>query len=195
MCDFGKNKYHSNFPHRNEHKYFFQTGINMFSFIQIFSDFRMRNASCPVSPIRSPLLQPRSPKRTSGRVSPPPISSPTTSSSSTPRTCSYGFVSSKQLMQSYMHKGHGSKLKSSNYVQANGSNHFESKCGHHHMKHDGSFAFRECQKSDSDTQSIPILRTTNRNTGGGDPYDFPAVVGSTPSQKKKDHIKTKTCRI
>ncbi|CAL1401010.1 unnamed protein product [Linum trigynum] len=56
-----------------------------------FSDFHAprNNLSCPVSPIGSPLLYPRSPQQqhVSGRISPSPISSPhTASGSSTPLT-------------------------------------------------------------------------------------------------------------
>ncbi|CAA0834360.1 Mitogen-activated protein kinase kinase kinase YODA [Striga hermonthica] len=40
-----------------------------------------RNISCPVSPIGSPLLRPRSPRQPNGMVSPSPISSPRTTSS------------------------------------------------------------------------------------------------------------------
>lgn len=53
-----------------------------------FSDAHTpRNLSCPVSPIGSPHLHPRSPQHLSGRMSPSPISSPhTASGSSTPLT-------------------------------------------------------------------------------------------------------------
>ncbi|KAL8050875.1 hypothetical protein ABFX02_06G108300 [Erythranthe guttata] len=52
-----------------------------------------RNISCPVSPIGSPLLHPRSPQHLSGRMSPSPISSPrTTSGSSTPLSGGIGTI-------------------------------------------------------------------------------------------------------
>lgn len=52
-----------------------------------------RNISCPVSPVGSPLLHPRSPHHLSGRMSPSPISSPrTTSGSSTPLTGGIGAI-------------------------------------------------------------------------------------------------------
>ncbi|XP_073064308.1 mitogen-activated protein kinase kinase kinase YODA-like [Primulina eburnea] len=58
-----------------------------------------RNISCPVSPIGSPLLHPRSPKHPSGRMSPSPISSPlTTSGSSTPLTGGMGAIPYNQPM-------------------------------------------------------------------------------------------------
>ncbi|XP_051121223.1 mitogen-activated protein kinase kinase kinase YODA-like [Andrographis paniculata] len=58
------------------------------------SDIYMsRNISCPVSPVGSPLLHPRSPQHLSGRMSPSPMSSPrTTSGSSTPLTGGIGAV-------------------------------------------------------------------------------------------------------
>ncbi|KAM7504779.1 hypothetical protein LguiB_003683 [Lonicera macranthoides] len=52
-----------------------------------------RNVSCPVSPIGSPLLHPRSPQHSNGRMSPSPISSPrTTSGSSSPLTSGSGAI-------------------------------------------------------------------------------------------------------
>lgn len=53
----------------------------------IASDVHMRNISCPVSPIGSPLLFSSSPQHINGRMSPSPISSPRTmSGASTPLT-------------------------------------------------------------------------------------------------------------
>ncbi|XP_020587613.1 mitogen-activated protein kinase kinase kinase YODA isoform X2 [Phalaenopsis equestris] len=53
----------------------------------IASDVHMRNMSCPVSPIGSPLLFSSSPQHINGRMSPSPISSPRTmSGASTPLT-------------------------------------------------------------------------------------------------------------
>ncbi|KAI3458128.1 hypothetical protein Pfo_014791 [Paulownia fortunei] len=53
-----------------------------------------RNISCPVSPVGSPLLCPRSPQHLSGRMSPSPMSSPrTTSGASTPLTGGIGAIS------------------------------------------------------------------------------------------------------
>ncbi|KAL7108369.1 hypothetical protein ACP275_06G108200 [Erythranthe tilingii] len=55
--------------------------------------YTSRNISCPVSPIGSPLLHPRSPQHLSGRMSPSPISSPrTTSGSSTPLSGGIGTI-------------------------------------------------------------------------------------------------------
>lgn len=60
----------------------------------ISSDIHIpRNVSCPVSPIGSPLLHPRSPQHSNGRMSPSPISSPrTTSGSSSPLTSGSGAI-------------------------------------------------------------------------------------------------------
>lgn len=64
------------------------------SILVSYSDIYIpRNISCPVSPIGSPLLQPRSPQQLNGRMSPSPISSPrTTSGSSTPLTGTGGAI-------------------------------------------------------------------------------------------------------
>ncbi|XP_073016276.1 mitogen-activated protein kinase kinase kinase YODA-like isoform X1 [Primulina eburnea] len=51
-----------------------------------------RNISCPVSPVGSPLLHPRSPQHMNGRMSPSPLSSPFTSGSSTPLTGGIGAI-------------------------------------------------------------------------------------------------------
>ncbi|KAL6182213.1 hypothetical protein ACLB2K_043636 [Fragaria x ananassa] len=67
-----------------------------------------RNVSCPVSPIGSPLLHPRSPQHVSGRRSPSPISSPRiTSSASTPLTGGGGAIHFQHLKQptTYLNEG------------------------------------------------------------------------------------------
>lgn len=66
--------------------------------------------SCPVSPLGSPLLQPRSPQRMNGRLSPPPILSPRAiSGSSTPLTGGYGTIPIHQQIHkqpaAYLHEG------------------------------------------------------------------------------------------
>ncbi|KAL6581500.1 hypothetical protein OROMI_007423 [Orobanche minor] len=58
-----------------------------------------KNISCPVSPIGSPLLRPRSPQYLSGRMSPSPISSPrATSGSSTPLTSAIPFHNQQPVL-------------------------------------------------------------------------------------------------
>ncbi|CAI9092263.1 OLC1v1027457C1 [Oldenlandia corymbosa var. corymbosa] len=72
-----------------------------------------RNISCPVSPIGSPLLHPRSPPHLNGRMSPSPISSPrATSGSSTPLSGGAGAIPFQQLSQSsYLQEGFGNMHK------------------------------------------------------------------------------------
>ncbi|KAL2920714.1 Mitogen-activated protein kinase kinase kinase YODA [Bienertia sinuspersici] len=84
-----------------------------------------RNISCPVSPIGSPLLHPRSPQHLNGMMSPSPISSPhTTSGSSTPLTGGNGAIPFHHSQQSlYMHEGFGALPKSPNSVFLNGPYH------------------------------------------------------------------------
>lgn len=81
-----------------------------------------RNISCPVSPIGSPLLHPRSPQHLNGMMSPSPISSPrTTSGSSTPLTGGSGAIPFHHSQQSlYMQEGFGALPKSPNSVFLNG---------------------------------------------------------------------------
>nr|GMD02261.1 mitogen-activated protein kinase kinase kinase YODA-like [Ipomoea batatas] len=59
-----------------------------------YSDIHIpRNVSCPVSPMGSPLIHPRSPQHLNGRMSPSPISSPlNTSGSSTPLSGGAGAI-------------------------------------------------------------------------------------------------------
>lgn len=59
----------------------------------VASDAQMRNISCPVSPIGSPLLYSSSPQHINGRMSPSPISSPRTmSGASTPLSGGNGAI-------------------------------------------------------------------------------------------------------
>ncbi|XP_022720417.1 mitogen-activated protein kinase kinase kinase YODA-like isoform X1 [Durio zibethinus] len=87
-----------------------------------------RNMSCPVSPMGSPLLHPRSPQHLSGRMSPSPISSPhTASGSSTPLTGGSGaipFHHQKQPM-TYLHEGIGITPRSQNSFYGNASNPYQ----------------------------------------------------------------------
>ncbi|KAJ4950764.1 hypothetical protein NE237_027596 [Protea cynaroides] len=88
-----------------------------------YSDNMLRNRSCPVSPIGSPLLQSISPHHVNGRMSPSPISSPrTTSGSSTPLTGGNGAIPFHHLKRStYLHEGIGSMPRSPNSLYVNGS--------------------------------------------------------------------------
>lgn len=82
-----------------------------------------RNISCPVSPIGSPLLHPRSPQHLNGMMSPSPISSPrTTSGSSTPLTGGNGAIPLYHSQQSiYMQEGFGTLPKPPHGVFHNGT--------------------------------------------------------------------------
>ncbi|KAG0486203.1 hypothetical protein HPP92_008298 [Vanilla planifolia] len=70
-------------------------------------DIHMRNISCPVSPIGSPLQNSRSSRHINGRMSPSHISSPQTlSGASTPLTGGSGALPFNQSKQSsYPHDG------------------------------------------------------------------------------------------
>ncbi|XP_039029066.1 mitogen-activated protein kinase kinase kinase YODA-like [Hibiscus syriacus] len=85
----------------------------------------LRNVSCPVSPIGSPLPHSRSPQYLNGRTS-PPISTPrTTSGSSTPLTGGSGAIPFGYLKQSaYFQEGFGSMPKPSNGLYVGGSSHY-----------------------------------------------------------------------
>ncbi|XP_057446156.1 mitogen-activated protein kinase kinase kinase YODA-like [Lotus japonicus] len=85
-----------------------------------------RNISCPVSPIGSPLLRPRSPQHMSGRMSPSPISSPQTASgASTPLSGGSGAIPfSNNLV--YFQEGLGSLPKSPNGIYISGPAHPDS---------------------------------------------------------------------
>lgn len=100
-------------------EYSLSLSLSNFSIVLIYSDAHMpRNISCPVSPIGSPLLYSRSPKHTSGRVSPSPISSPhTMSGSSTPLTGGTGsipFHNPKPPTTAYLHEGMSTTSRSQN---------------------------------------------------------------------------------
>ncbi|XP_014511400.1 mitogen-activated protein kinase kinase kinase YODA [Vigna radiata var. radiata] len=84
-----------------------------------------RNISCPVSPIGSPLLRPRSPQHMNGRMSPSPISSPRTASgASTPLNGGSGAIPfSNHLV--YIQEGLGNLPKSSNGVYISGPTHHD----------------------------------------------------------------------
>ncbi|XP_052210007.1 mitogen-activated protein kinase kinase kinase YODA isoform X2 [Diospyros lotus] len=82
-----------------------------------------RNISCPVSPIASPLIHPRSPRQMSGRMSPSPISSPCTpSGSSTPLTGGSGTIPFYRLNNlAHFHEGMGTISRSPKNIHPNAS--------------------------------------------------------------------------
>lgn len=83
----------------------------------------LRNISCPVSPIGSPILHARSPRHFNGRMSPSPISSPrTTLGSCTPLTGGAAVIPFHQMTRTfYMHEGFGHlPIPSSSSIHSSG---------------------------------------------------------------------------
>ncbi|XP_047973370.1 mitogen-activated protein kinase kinase kinase YODA-like [Salvia hispanica] len=133
-----------------------------------------RNISCPVSPIGSPLLYPRSPQHLSGRMSPSPISSPrTTSGSSTPLTGGIGAI-----------PFHNQPMLSSQEGYGTGNLHLRPP-SHSYWDPDilrgaqpGNHAFRELTSYDNDALGKQFVRTAN-----GDLYDKQSVLADRVSQQ------------
>ncbi|KAH6828129.1 Protein kinase superfamily protein [Perilla frutescens var. hirtella] len=130
-----------------------------------------RNISCPVSPVGSPLLHPRSPQHLSGRMSPSPISSPrTTSGSSTPLTGGIGaipFHNQPMLSQ----EGYGNlqmRPPSYSYWDPDILRGAQS----------GSHAFRELTSYDNDALGKQFGRTPN-----GELYDGQSILADRVSQQ------------
>ncbi|XP_077220752.1 mitogen-activated protein kinase kinase kinase YODA-like isoform X2 [Tasmannia lanceolata] len=149
------------------------------------------NISCPVSPIGSPLLHPRSPQYANGRMSPSPISSPrTTSGSSTPLTGSNGAIPFHHLKQSaYLHEGFGSMPRSPNSHYTNGSTYHDPNPKLFRAIQPGSHAFRELVASENEIFGKPFGRVVH-----GDPrevYDGQSVLADRVSQQLlRDHVKS-----
>ncbi|TKY45222.1 Mitogen-activated protein kinase kinase kinase YODA [Spatholobus suberectus] len=130
-----------------------------------------RNVSCPVSPIGSPLLRPRSPQHMNGRMSPSPISSPRTASgASTPLNGGSGAISfSNHLV--YIQEGLGSLPLSSNGVYVSGPAHRDLNVdifrGMQQMSHIAS----ELVPSESDVLGKQFARPPHN-----EPYDVQSVL-------------------
>lgn len=135
-----------------------------------------RNISCPVSPVGSPLLYPRSPQHqhqhVSGRMSPSPISSPRTmSGSSTPLTGGMGAI-----------PFHNQPLLSQ---EGFGNMQMRSPCPSYwdpdilRGAQSGSHAFRELTSYDSD----PLGKQFGGRTGNGELYDGQSVLADRVSQQ------------
>ncbi|KAK3010318.1 hypothetical protein RJ639_011388 [Escallonia herrerae] len=92
-----------------------------------FSDAHMRNISCAVSPIGSPLLLSRSPQHVNGRLPPSPISSPRAiSGSSTPLTGGNGAIPFPNLKQpAYLLEGMGMISRSQNSFYPSSGNSYQ----------------------------------------------------------------------
>ncbi|KHN41598.1 Mitogen-activated protein kinase kinase kinase 2 [Glycine soja] len=131
-----------------------------------------RNISCPVSPIGSPLLRPRSPQHMNGRMSPSPISSPRTASgASTPLNGGSGAIPfSNHLV--YIQEGLGSLPKSSNGVYVSVP------AAHHDLNID---IFRGMQQTSHITSELvpsesDVLGKQFARTPHNEPYDVQSVL-------------------
>ncbi|GMP70291.1 hypothetical protein CsSME_00029204 [Camellia sinensis var. sinensis] len=139
-----------------------------------------RNISCPVSPIGSPLLYPRSPQHLNGRLSPSPISSPRTASgSSTPLTGGSGSIPFHHLNQSvYLQEGFGSQPNPQQNPYINSPS-------YHSPNHDifrgmqsGSHIFREHLSGESEAHGKHFGRPIH-----GELYDGQLVLADRVSQQ------------
>ncbi|KAK4436286.1 Mitogen-activated protein kinase kinase kinase YODA [Sesamum alatum] len=135
-----------------------------------------RNISCPVSPVGSPLLYPRSPQHLSGRMSPSPISSPrTTSGSSTPLTGGIGAIPfHNQPMLSQDSYGNLQMRPPSPCV--NSPSYWDPDILRGVQS--GSHAFRELTSYDNDALGKQFGRATN-----GELYDGQSVLADRVSQQ------------
>ncbi|KAK6274720.1 hypothetical protein POUND7_004429 [Theobroma cacao] len=153
-----------------------------------------RNVSCPVSPIGSPLLHPRSPQHMSGRMSPSPISSPhTVSGSSTPLSGGSGAIPfhHPKLPITYLHDGTGIIPRSQNSYYGNASNPYqEPKPDLFRGISQASNVFQEMISSDTGAFGKQYGRP-----GHGDHrelYDGQPVLADHVSQQLlRDHVKFK----
>ncbi|XP_057994005.1 mitogen-activated protein kinase kinase kinase YODA isoform X2 [Hevea brasiliensis] len=153
-----------------------------------------KNASCPVSPIESPLLNSRSPQHVSGRLSPSPISSPhTASGSSTPLTGGSGAIPFHHLMQSatYLQESMGMISRSQNILYTNGNDPYhEPKPDLFRGMSQASHVFRERISSDNGASENQFGRP-----GHGDPRELyngqPVLVDRVSQQLLRDHVKLK----
>ncbi|XP_059661807.1 mitogen-activated protein kinase kinase kinase YODA-like isoform X2 [Cornus florida] len=158
-----------------------------------FSDAHMlKNVSCPVSPIGSPLLHSQLPQRMSGQMSPSPISSPLTrSGASTPLSGGTGAILFHQVKQptTYFHEGIGKIPSSPNSPYTNGASPYQD------IKPD---LFRGMPQPSRAFQGIVSSENGfygNRFgcPGHGDPrelYDEQSVLADRVSQQLlRDHVK------
>ncbi|CAN4087718.1 unnamed protein product [Withania somnifera] len=139
-----------------------------------------RNISCPVSPIGSPLLHPRSPQHLNGRLSPSPISSPITmSGSSTPLSGGTGAVPFHHLNQS-VYLQEAAPVPQSPYM--NGPSYWDPDVLR--APPSGSHAFRELTSSQNDALGKQFRRPT-----GGELYDGQSVLANRVSQQLLRDVK------
>ncbi|XP_031281102.1 mitogen-activated protein kinase kinase kinase YODA-like isoform X2 [Pistacia vera] len=147
-----------------------------------------KNKSCPVSPIGSPLLHPRSPQHLNGRLSPSPISSPrTTSGSSTPLTGGSGAIPFNHLKQPvYLQEGFGSMPKPSNSFYCNGPFQ-DSNSDIFRGMQPGSHIFSDLLPPENDVLGKQLGRPFH-----GEPYDGQSILADRVSrQLLRDQVKMK----
>lgn len=146
------------------------------------------NRSCPVSPIGSPLLHPRSPQHLNGKMSPSPISSPrTTSGASTPLTGGSGAIPFKHLKQPvYLQEGFGNLAKPTSNFYGNGPSYQDTNPDiFRGMQPGGSHIFSELVPSENDVLGKQLGRPVH-----GEPYDGQSVLADRVSrQLLKDQVK------
>uniref|UniRef100_A0A5B6ZEK5 mitogen-activated protein kinase kinase kinase n=1 Tax=Davidia involucrata TaxID=16924 RepID=A0A5B6ZEK5_DAVIN len=144
-----------------------------------------RNISCPVSPVGSPLIHPRSPQHLNGGISPSPISSPrTTSGSSTPLTGGSSAIPFHHLSQSvYLQDGFGSMPKSApGHI---GPSYHSPNPDIFGRMQSGSHVFRELASSGSDALGKQFGRPAY-----GELYDGQSVLADRVSQQLlRDRVK------
>ncbi|XP_020539546.1 mitogen-activated protein kinase kinase kinase YODA isoform X2 [Jatropha curcas] len=153
-----------------------------------------KNASCPVSPIESPLLHSRSPQHMSGRLSPSPISSPhTQSGASTPHTGGNGAIPFHHAMQptTYLQESMGMIPRSHNILYANSNNPYQDpKPDFFRGMSQPSHVFRELISSDNSS-----LENQFGRPGYADPREQynrqPVLADRVSQQLLRDHGKLK----
>ncbi|KAA8539936.1 hypothetical protein F0562_026628 [Nyssa sinensis] len=154
----------------------------------LFVDIHIpRNISCPVSPVGSPLVHPRSPQHLNGRMSPSPISSPrTTSGSSTPLTGSSGAIPFHHLNQSvYLQEGFTSMPKAPYSPYVNGPSFHSPNPDIFRGMQSGSQGFWDLVSSESDALGKQFGRPAH-----GELYDGQSVLAERVSQQLlRDNVK------
>ncbi|PHT78418.1 Mitogen-activated protein kinase kinase kinase YODA [Capsicum annuum] len=140
-----------------------------------------RNISCPVSPIGSPLLHPRSPQNLNGRMSSSPISSPlNTSGSSTPISGGNGAIPFRHINQSvYLQEAR--TVPNSPYM--NGSSYWDPDVLRGAPS--GSHAFRELASVEYDALGKQFGRHATGELLNGQS----ALANRVSQQLLRDHVK------
>nr|GMC63271.1 mitogen-activated protein kinase kinase kinase YODA-like [Ipomoea batatas]GMC68481.1 mitogen-activated protein kinase kinase kinase YODA-like [Ipomoea batatas] len=142
-----------------------------------------RNISCPVSPIGSPLLHPRSPQHLNGRMSPSPISSPlAVSGSSTPLTGGNGAIPFHHFNQSiYLQEGIAN-LSQGLYINAP-SSYWEPDASRGMQS--GAHALWDVQPTENDALAKLFGRPTSGELNNGQSV----LANRVSEQLLRDHVK------